>query len=55
VRKVWVAWIAVEGKLQDASTGNAELIEQSPHVGRDDSQVFGEKGQRAQFTLDRLK
>ena len=46
---------AREGKLQYLHSGQVEPVPQPDHIRRDDTQVFGQDGQAAQFGLDRLE
>ena len=43
VREVRVIGMAVEGELEDLRPGQAELVAQGEHVGRDQPQVLGDE------------
>src|SRR5215831_2267382 len=55
VRQVRVLWSAVEGKLEDACPGQMEPVAECTHVGRDQSQVFGDEWKTAQRAFDRAE
>ena len=52
---VVIGAILAKGKLQDAHAGQSEFMAQGVPVGRDDAEVFGNDGQRAQGGFDRLE
>src|ERR1043166_5427332 len=55
VRQVFVGRVGAEAELDDAHARKVELVAQRDHVGRDEAEVFGDDGERAEFRLDGLK
>src|SRR5205085_1241715 len=55
VRQVFVGGVGAEGELKYAHAWEVELVAKLDHVGRDEAEVFGDDGERAEFAFDCLK
>jgi len=53
--KMGIVLVTIEGKLQDSSAWNLELIAQRRHVRGDGAEILGDKWQPPHFTPDRLE
>ena len=53
--KIRIIGVTVKSKLKHASTGDLEIIAELGNVGRDDTEILGDKWQSAQFFFYRIE